>query len=399
MASEQANFSSLGVVKQLLNQSSSVSPAALGPNNYYKPAGWAQRPGLQATSWGLSGSQLNISPVDLSNVNLPAVFSGQSAIAPGSSDSVMVGPPTWIRKSANPLSPITSVEIQLQNRDERSPACGQALAANPGASACKKYVTSKARITVPIPPQPSCRLVASQTSAAPGASVNLKLYVKGVSSAAKIMDSKNKEVNPGPLSSPSIGTPASSIFNEEVLFLSRTVIMPVSGIAGSSMQYKYSALLYPADGPVFEGCAVKVTVVYPAPPPPACVPPTSSSFVSVPNKNSITTTADPNNPKNGTIRVFGRTAMSQVFGTGANDSVGILDGPAQYAYFCMMALGAKTLDSVQPIAPGPISFTSPGNNTMCYVDTAVSPPRTACARASNFGKHPLYINQLTCQCK
>ena len=96
---------------------------------------------------------------------------------------------------------------------------------------------------------------------------------------------------------------------------------------------------------------------------------------------------------NTTVRVAGRNNISQAFGTGFNDSVGVRAAAAEATEVCRGALGALSTDSVQYANISSTTFTSPDNNLFCYLAGNTK----TCVNAKTAGNPP-YINSLNCIC-
>lgn len=91
--------------------------------------------------------------------------------------------------------------------------------------------------------------------------------------------------------------------------------------------------------------------------------------------------------------VSGRLYVSQAFGTGLNDSVGVKAAAAEALEVCRGALGAPNTNFVRYANVAPSTFSSPGNNIFCYLVGS----QRVCVNARDAGNPP-HINSLSCFC-
>ena len=91
--------------------------------------------------------------------------------------------------------------------------------------------------------------------------------------------------------------------------------------------------------------------------------------------------------------VFGRNNVSSAFGTGFNDSVGVKAAVPEAQEVCRGALGASSTDFVRHANVASATFSSPGNNTFCYLLGT----QRICVNAKAHGNPP-HINSLNCFC-
>lgn len=91
--------------------------------------------------------------------------------------------------------------------------------------------------------------------------------------------------------------------------------------------------------------------------------------------------------------VSGRNNISFAFGTGFNDSIGVKAAPAEAQEVCRGALGAQSTLFVRYTNISSTTFTSPSNNTFCYLVGS----QRVCMNAKTAGNPP-YINLINCFC-
>jgi hypothetical protein len=91
--------------------------------------------------------------------------------------------------------------------------------------------------------------------------------------------------------------------------------------------------------------------------------------------------------------VSGRNNVSFFFGTDFNDSIGVKAAAAEAQEVCRGALGASSTNFVRHANVASATFSSPGNNTFCYLVGS----QRVCANARSAGNPP-HINSLNCFC-
>ena len=91
-----------------------------------------------------------------------------------------------------------------------------------------------------------------------------------------------------------------------------------------------------------------------------------------------------------------RNLISLHFGTGNNDSNGVLSDVPQYREICKNALGASSYDAVVYYNIHEATFSSPGNNAICSYKP-YSSTQKHCVNAKNVG-NPKHIAQISCRC-
>jgi hypothetical protein len=108
---------------------------------------------------------------------------------------------------------------------------------------------------------------------------------------------------------------------------------------------------------------------------------------------ALTSTAAFAQCKKPSATVSGRNNVSFAFGTGFNDSIGVKAAAAEAQEVCRGALGAQSTLFVRYTNISSSTFTSPGNNTFCYLVGS----QKVCINAKTAGNPP-YINSINCFC-
>ena len=96
------------------------------------------------------------------------------------------------------------------------------------------------------------------------------------------------------------------------------------------------------------------------------------------------------------VKFSNRNLISLHFGTGNNDSNGVLSDGPQYREICKNALGASSYDAVVYYDIHEAKFSSPGNNSICSYKPNSSTEKH-CVNAKNVG-NPKHISQISCRC-
>jgi len=97
------------------------------------------------------------------------------------------------------------------------------------------------------------------------------------------------------------------------------------------------------------------------------------------------------------VHLWHRWNISLHFGTGNNDSNGVLNDTPMYYEICKSALGASSTAAVVPYEIHTSTFKSPGNNSICSYKPNSSSQKH-CVSAKSVGNPP-HIAQIKCRCK
>ena len=96
------------------------------------------------------------------------------------------------------------------------------------------------------------------------------------------------------------------------------------------------------------------------------------------------------------VHLYRRWEISLHFGTGNNDSNGVLNDPVLYNDICQSVLGATSKSAVVPYEIHTSTFSSPGNNSICAYKPNSSTEKH-CVNAKGVG-NPAHIAQIKCRC-
>jgi hypothetical protein len=405
MAAEQANMSKLRTVKQLFNfpkginlPASDTNLPAVYPDPYFRTAATKADGTLRSTTggsaswalWGGStspagspnfyGKKLAISSISPEKSDLARVFAGTTVPA------TVMGPVT----SALPVSPdvavsqLNSSAVNIGGKVYYRPATLD-LAVNTSyqkgsleeASTKQgplRQLALKARLTLQAPPRPTCSIAVDKSVIDTGQSVRATMIVNGIAVRGQMFVPRRAAA--AATFGPAVHAQANSIYARNIVLLASNLTLSTTSYPSERQQVTGNVLA--ADLASTVACTpAAVTVKRPPPPPPDCTSPP----VKIENR---------------------RDKISELFGTGFNDSNGVLlDGP-QLAELCKNVLGARTMGSVKWDSYEGVRFRSPGDNKLCRWKPSPPSPRIfsekECVRASDLGNAP-HLGYMTCSCR
>lgn len=406
MAAEQANMSKLRTVKQLFNfPGTGANLPAVYPDPYFRTAATKTDGTLRSTArgcaswalWGAAsnqascgassaggtnfyGNKLAISSISPDKSDLARVFAGTTAPA------TVMGPVT----SGSPVSPDVTVSqlnsnaVTIGGKPYYRPATLD-LAVNTSyqkgsleeastRQGLLRQLALKARLTLQAPPLPTCSISVDKSVINTGQSVLATMKVNGIAVRGQMFVPRRAAA--AATFGPGVHAQANSIFARDVVLLASNLTLTTTSYPSERQQVTGNVLA--ADLATTVACtAAAVTVKGPPPPPPDCISPP----VKVENH---------------------RDAISALFGTGFNDSNGVLLEGAQLAELCKNALGARTMGSVKWGSYEGVRFRSPGDNKLCRWKPSPPSPRIfsekECLPATVLGNAP-HLGYMTCSCK
>ena len=407
MAAEQANMSKLRTVKQLFNfPGTGTNLPAVYPDPYFRTAATKANGTLRSTTrgcaswalWGAAsnqetcsassagsanfyGNKLAISSVSPEKSDLARVFAGTTAPEPVrvpvtsalsdspdvavsklNSNAVSIGGRVYYRPAT--LDVAVNTSYQKGSLEEASTRQG-----------LLRQLALKARLTLQAPPRPTCSITVDKSVIDTGQSVRATMFVNGIAVRGQMFVPRRAAA--AATFGPAVHAQANSIYARDVAFLARNLTLSTTTYPSESQQVTGNVLAADLATTVACTSSSAVTVKGPPPPPPDCTSPP----VKVRNK---------------------RDEISALFGTGFNDSNGVLlDGP-QLAELCKNALRARTMDSVKWDTFEGVRFRSPGDNFLCRWKPSPPSPRIfsekECLPARALGNAP-HLGYMTCSCR
>lgn len=406
MAAEQANMSKLRTVKQLFNfPGTGTNLPAVYPDPYFRTAATKADGTLRSTTrgcaswalWGAAanqascsassagsanfyGNKLAISSVSPEKSDLARVFAGTTepetvmgpvisvlsvspdvAVSKLNSNAVSIGGRVYYRPAT--LDVAVNTSYQKGSLEEASTRQGPL-----------RQLPLKARLTLQAPPRPTCSIAVDKSVIDTGQSVRATMIVNGIAVRGQMFIPRRAAA--AATFGPAVHAQANSIYARNVDLLASNLTLSTTSYPSERQQVTGNVLA--ADLASTVACTpAAVTVKGPPPPPPDCTSPP----VKVRNK---------------------RDEISELFGTGFNDSNGVLlDGP-QLAELCKNALRARTMDSVKWDTYEGVTFSSDGDNFLCRWKPSPPSPRIfsekECLPARALGNAP-HLGYMTCSCK